>query len=174
MRHTVSLVLLSLLVLLAAGGLLGLGLRSSRTSLFEQLVISPIPESVRNIEVDQRYSLWRRVQSSGELSTYLLKFDISRGDVEKIIAFASLTEWPSVEYTFGGVYYRLPNGEKTDIHLYWSRERPQWFDLPEWKSFKAYYAGDEGGTKSWCRVRLLLYNEQLGRAYFVKHDITGL
>jgi len=174
MKHTVSVALLSLVILLAAGALVGLSLKSSRTSLFEKLVISPIPESVHGIKIDQRYSFWRRLTSSGELSTYLLRFDISRGDLDRVIAFRSLTEWPSVEYTFGGVYYRLPNGKKKDIHLYWSRQRPRWFDLHEWKSFTAYYAGDEGGAKSWRRVRLLLYNERLGRAYFVKHDITGL
>lgn len=174
-KHIVSVALLCLVILLAAGALLGLALRSSQTTLFEQLVTSPIPESVHSIEVDQKYSLWRRLDWSGELSLYVLRFDINREDLEKIITSCSLAEWPSVEYRYGSLYYKLPNGEEATVGLHWyRRQRPRLFDLPEWKGFEAYYAGDEGGTKSWCRARLLLYNEQLGRAYFVKHDVTGL
>lgn len=138
-------------------------------------MISPIPKSVHRIEVDQVYSLSRRLTATGEYSLYVFRFDIGSEDVERIITSNAMTEWPNVRYDFGGLYYTTLNGAEIDIHLYSvTRPKPNWFDLPKWKSFTTYYWGDEGTGNSWERARLLLYNKQLGRAYFIKKDITGL
>ena len=139
----------------------------SPESLFESVVISPIPESVRDINVscpldERRHGQITRVR--------VLRFDIGREDLSKVIASGGFVEW-TVNYRDFYLDYRA-NGIGLTVPLYATDgEVPDWFDLRQWKGFTAYYAGDSRPIDMYIKAHLLLYNEQLGRAYFVDYDV---
>ncbi len=158
-------------VLLVA--IFGLRTKSATGSLFERVVIQPIPRSVKNIHVARpRNSL---VDSGAR--TYVLRFDIAKEDVSKILRSDTFTELDRVEYAFGVLHYAVvADGtvQAAGIELYetaW-RRAPSWFGLPQWTSFEAYIAEKETSGSRY-KARLLFYNEEVGVAYFVEHEVTG-
>ncbi len=58
----------------------------------------------------------------------------------------------------------------TSLHLYSLRSGetdPDWFTLEQWDSLKVYVWEQE----KVFRVRFLVYNEQLGEAYFIDYRV---
>jgi len=139
-------------------------------SLFQRIVMSPIPESVRDIRASCPIDRRRDGMSD---HTYILRFDISKEDLSKVIVSSNFVEWKVRYYDFC-LDYTAPDGVGSGVKLYaTSREVPDWFDLRGWKNFAAYYSGVEAHVDMFIKARLLLYNEQFGRAYFVDHEAVG-
>ena len=137
--------------------------------MFERVVLSPIPESVKDIRVSCPLDIRGRGMSD---HTYILRFEISREDLSKIIASGNLVEWKVEYYDFCLDY--TADGIGAGVKLYkTNREVPDWFDLGQWNGFTAYYAGIERPSDMYVTAQLLLYNEPLGRAYFVDHEVIG-
>jgi len=180
-RHKVLLVLSMVLLILAAASVLPTKRKPSAEALFKQVVIDPIPQSVKDIKAS--IPLDKRERGRAE-HTYILRFDVSREGVLKIVASRSFVEQTIIYTTIEQRLY-LSNLSLDyigpDSNVVWpgvmlyatSRDMPDWFDLPQWKGFTAHYAGTQRPIDNYIKTHVLLYNEHLGRAYFVDREVIG-
>ena len=141
--------------------------------LFRQLVVDPIPTSVRHIRADRCYETSHTDRLNGlEQNIYALRFEISKEDLVDIVAAGGFSRAESIEYSNGVLDYNMSGLASTGMLLYWgANEEPMWFDLGEWSDFGAYYTGEEKRGIPQSNVSLLLYNDALSCAYFIKHEL---
>ena len=144
--------------------------------LFKRLVARPIPKSVHEIRVDrcQISSIVDRLDGFRERA-FILRFKIDREDLARIIEGRGFQSWENAKYSKGNLRYRSSDQFITNVKLYSAnRDAPSWFDLREWTEFETYFVGrDKIGLRN-VDVSLLLYNEQLGSAYLIKWEMSGL
>ena len=157
--------------------------------LFRQYVLSPIPKSVTNIKADQPRNF------RGYICTF--RFNISRDDLTLLIDSRPFVEVWHVKYKDGNFEWGLGNAGFIDLKiakyahsmpLYgnnWDSPRePKWFKPGRWKNPEAYAfykVGDlvniqvfehdverDGGISGGrVTIKVLLYNEKEGEAYFI-------
>jgi hypothetical protein len=180
-RHKLLLVLPVVLLILAAASVLLTKRKPSAEALFKQVVIDPIPESVKDIKAS--IPLDKRERGHTE-HTYILRFAISREDLSKIITSGNFVEQKIIYKATDqdlhllnlSLDYIVPNSNVVwpGVTLYaTNRDVPDWFDLPQWNGFKAYYTGTEQPVDMYVKAHVLLYNERLGRAYFIDQEVIG-
>lgn len=166
---THKLVRLSLMVVMILGCiimLLGrLHFDRAGSSLFEQYVLDPIPPSVTDIRVDHA----RKLFGYG----YTFRFKIAKPDVAMIIGSRPFQRVQDVGYERGGtLHFEWSPTSWEGLAVYPSgKGKPAWFTPDEWQDFDAYAYEERAEQKT---TYLLLYNEQIGEAYFLtfKGDYT--
>jgi hypothetical protein len=146
--------------------------------VFAGYVLHPIPESVTNIKADQpRYVLGYR---------YTFRFNINRNDLGLLIDSQPFAKVWNVEYANGNLSWYFgrdcPLGIDIYTHGRWLpcydyTRAPSWFRPDLWENPEAYAVWKEGnlvnietsGRDSGgpVEIRVLLYNEDEGEAYFI-------
>jgi len=152
------------LVMLSAVGLLMI--RQHPLNMFRETVLDPVPASVRQIRGDLN-------RSAGEY-TCVLRFKVSPDDLALLVHSGPFDEIAFVEYDRGSLTYGNMEFATTSVQLYRVYEgqsEPGWFDLRRWTRFRAYIVEEE--QSDLYNVRLLLYHEGRGEAYFVEHEVRG-
>jgi hypothetical protein len=130
--------------------------RPSAAVLFRRYVANPIPASVTDVKVDG-YNAWSY--------QYVFKFKISPTDVDAIIASRPFQRVRNVSYASGSIDFEWSPTCLDSAALYPPPARkPSWFVLESWEVAKAY-AWHE--TKVDAHTQLLVYNKELGQAYFI-------
>ncbi len=100
------------------------------TEVFKTYVLDPIPDSVTNIKADQ--PRWFR----GYI--YVLKFNINRDDLTKIIESRPFERAWYPKYNYGSIDCSWDIGNTADVIVYHPQSRhriPKWFS-PEWPDLK--------------------------------------
>jgi hypothetical protein len=183
---------LVLLTVGMAGAFLAWEFAFSPRAAFRRYVVHPIPRSVRNIRVDHTWKtpLSSRLQSYLRRSVFVLRFDISKEDLQRILGSrefrvcksCSCTEGGTVKYVITRISYTTFRGHdeintsNEPMYIYlWpvGRPVPSWFDLDKWTEPNGYMAGQDYMSPGWVDVSLLVYNEQLGSAYMIKYEASG-
>lgn len=151
---------LVLSVLLGGVSLIAVGLYSHHAGraqrVFKRFVMDPIPLSATELKV-VGWNLWDY--------RYVLRFDISRSDIDSILAakpFETVEE-ASYEDGFLECQWSSETGFMMEIFMEGFR-RPSWFALESWDTFDAYTRHE---TKVDAHRQILLYNARLGQAYFI-------
>jgi hypothetical protein len=159
--------------------------------LFRKAVLNPIPASARHLK------------GSGFLQaknchTYVLRFKIKPEDVPLILASDQFKEIGYVRYSDGILGYGESEfksqsrttylGDKvistyehhSDIGLRFALFEgwrawfvPRWFQLAQWRAFKAYAVERRDEVGDFCDVRLLVHNPDAGEVYFIAHYWRG-
>jgi hypothetical protein len=136
--------------------------------LFQKAVLKPIPASVRQIK--------GIAFSSSGYHKRVLRFVISDPDVRLILGSDQFKEIGFVKYS--GKSRILSFGEtvhKTTAFILFDGLRnkfpPRWFELNDVKAFRAYLVEEEDAYH--YKVRLFLYEQRMGRAYFVGYETRG-
>jgi hypothetical protein len=159
----------------------------SPRAAFRRFVMHPIPRSVRNIKADhwQLFTRSERMYQGVDGHDYVLRFDISRDDLSRIIEARGLKiePWERVEcregmIRGGGTFiklYRGPNDPtEEEDPLYPVRPRPSWYDLDSWEDSPGNCAAVKDEHRHGCTDTVfLLYNDQLGSAFFVRDETSG-
>jgi len=127
-------------------------------ALFRQYVLNPIPPSVAEIRVDHA----RKIFGYG----YTFRFKIARADVTAIVGSRPYRRVQNVEYESGGrLHFEWSPTSWREMAVYPSgKGKPAWFTPDSWQNPEAY-AYEERAEKATTYV--LLYNEQVGEAYFL-------
>lgn len=163
-RLYIGLVAASCMLSILGGGVFVL---TSGSLLFTKVVGSRIPQSVHAIKTDRWRALGRQ--------TYVLRFDITEEDLLTIARTGHFTKlgYIDVESYDGGICYGMTFSRGNVLILYGtSRRQPPWFDLDEWEDVVAYVVEREL-EESRYTVRLLLYSERRGAAYFIEDEVKG-
>ena len=136
-------------------------------NLFREYVRNPIPESVAQIKVDKPIS-------RGGYG-YVFRFNIEREDFESILKSHSLRkavitvdvegtglnwEWEDWDYTKSDEDHHVMG-----FSIYALVRKPSWYDLPTWENPEAYAFMKEGNNEA--DIKVLIYNNKLGQAYFI-------
>ena len=146
------------------------------SEVFRQHIMDAIPESVTNIKAD-------RPSIIGGY-TYVLRFNISRTDLDSIIKSRPFQRVWNVKYENGCLDWAWDTWQGFslggwNITVYGSRRAPRWFRAELWDSPEAYAfvkVGDRVNTqideyqpKVYVRtdIQVLIYNEKAGEAYFI-------
>jgi len=150
------------------------------SEVFRQHIMDAIPESVTNIKAD-------RPSIIGGY-TYVLRFNISRTDLDSIINSRPFQRVWNVEYRNGNLDWAWDRSGPFGIPRYISSKiiydrqgprRPAWFKLELWDNPEAYAfekVGDRVNTEIFGYkqkvhdrndTQVLLYNEKEGEAYFI-------
>ncbi len=143
--------------------------------MFRRFVVQPIPGSVHRIEADHcQMSHLIGLYGSRE-HAYVLRFLITREDLSHLIAARKFKQWEAAQYSKGVLRFKTTDKYYMDIELYTEgRPQPGWFDLAKWDAWETYYVGEDNVGLSWLDANLLLYNERLGSACYIKYIIIGL
>ena len=154
---------------------IAVGLSASRGSrAFKRYVCRPIPNSVDEIRADLRRN--RRGRD------YVLRFKISAGDIAKILKSKPFEEFESVSFNGYSLIWEGPKspsyetsrfGHSQDIALYWTKTPPEWFRLDDWGQPEVYMFREYWGMHKRYHVQVVIYNKQIGEAYFVDHVDGG-
>jgi len=136
----------------------------SPSQAFREFVCDPIPKSVKEIKVDRPFKLLGH--------RYILHFLIDEADLFPILNSKPFREVQHIEYTEnGGLWWGdHPMGNRHGLSLYSLRSgetEPEWFNLEQWDSPKVYVLEEEDVI----RMRLLIYNKELGEAYFIDYRL---
>lgn len=172
MRAAKYVTIVLLLLAIGSSGISMVADAAGARSLFRELVVSPIPESMREIRADrcQIARLKARLHGSHEVA-YVLRFKINREDVARIVAARGFTVCRSPKYSKGELSCDLPDHVWTDVKLYNVRRRaPRWFDLGEWTECETYRTGVDMWPVGKLDLSYLIYNEQRGSAYLIKWE----
>ena len=133
---------------------------------FREVVLDQIPRSVRRIKSDRVNHLNRH--------TYVLRFDIGSDDFTTLVRSGPYDEISYVEYDRGVLSYGENKLATSSIWLYevpLGERGPAWLDLGRWTRFQAWIAEKE--QPDLYNVRLLLYHEGRGEAYFIEYEMRG-
>lgn len=137
--------------------------RLSSSEAFSKFVCRPIPKSVTDIKMDRliRWNGWHR---------YVFYFKIDEADLSSIINSKPFKEVSEFEYTGSGLlsWEYLGPGSQQGFSLYTQTGTspvPNWFKLQNWENPKVYLYM----VKDIYRARFLIYNKELGEAYFIDH-----
>ncbi len=136
--------------------------------VFRKALLDPIPASVRRIG--------GTASNHGPGHMYVLRFDISEADLQLILASDQFEE---VGYAacHGN---RLVYGETQETARPWEfsgalpeMRPPHWCASADPNALKAYVIEDIDVESTGLLVRLLLYNQRIGQAYYVEYDGGG-
>lgn len=137
--------------------------RLSPHEAFSKFVCRPIPKSVSDIKMDRliRWNGWHR---------YVFYFKIDEADLSLIINSKPFKEVSEFEYTGSGYlsWEYLGPGSRQGFLLYPQTGRspaPEWLELQNWENPKVYLYM----VRDIYRVRFLIYNKELGEAYFIDY-----
>lgn len=140
--------------------------RQRPSEMFREVLLDPIPPSVRHIRADRERWVGKH--------SYVLRFAISPDDFALLVRSGPFDEISYVEYDRGALHYGEKKYATSSVWLYevprGDRE-PSWFDLERWTRVSAYIA--EKVASDLYNVRLLLYHEGRGEAYFLEHERRG-
>ena len=134
-------------------------------NLFRLYVQKPIPESVDMIQID-------KPKSHGGYG-YVFRFNIKRDDFEIIRKSRSFRNVLAISYVNGeglSWFWSDLDFTKTEagmsFSIYSIVHKPSWYDLPTWDNPEAYALRnvDNNNNKD---IQVLLYNNNLGMAYFI-------
>ena len=136
--------------------------------VFRKALLDPIPASVQRI---------RGVASNhGRGRMYVLHFDISEPDLRLILASGHFKEMGYAECRGN----RLVYGETRETARPWEfsgaapkMRPPRWCASADDNAFKAYVVEEIDVESAKLLVRLLLYNQSIGEAYYVEYDNGG-
>ncbi len=146
------------------------------SEVFRQYVLDPIPESVTNIRADQPRN-FRGYR-------YTFRFNINRDDLGLLINSRPFVRVWNVKYRDGSLDWAWdrdgPFGTgryNSGMSCYDYTREPSWFRPGLWDNPEAYAfwkKGDLVNTERFAKkssgpteIRVLLYNENEGEAYFV-------
>ena len=137
--------------------------RLSLSEAFSKFVCRPIPKSVTNIKMDRliRWNGWHR---------YVFHFKIDEADLSPILNSKPFKEVSEFKYTGSGhlSWEYLGPGSQQGFSLYTktgTSSVPNWFKLQNWENPKVYLYM----VRDIFRVRFLIYNKELGEAYFIDY-----
>jgi len=152
---------------------------SQATEIYRQYVLDPIPESVRNVKVDQADEIGGY--------RYTLRFSINRADLSLLINSRPFEKVWNVKYRDGFVEWGWDRdgplgmsklGYSLTVYVP-ENSRPDWFRPELWanpEAYAFYKVGDLVNTQAFdgsrkpdgpVKTDVLLYNEKEGEAYFV-------
>ena len=173
--HRRLVIAFSVLVFVAGGMFLIASPLGGARATFASQVIRPIPQSVQNIKMDRCpiTPFMSRFQGTWERAL-VVRFDVSKEDLSRIVVTHGFMPWVTVECTSGTLRYKTTDGSVTDIRLYRERHRrsPSWFDLEKWRDAETYFVGQATPDGHSVDVSLLVYNDQVGSAYFIRRQVT--
>ena len=155
-------VLLSVIsTILIVASVIGIFLKGpSPSRAFRKLVWSPILKSVEDIKMDRRISVFGS-------HWYVFQFRVDKQDLSLILNSRAFQKVPSIKFTESGqLWWGDPMKGGHSLSLYYpvtKRHAPVWFNLRQWNSPNVYVIFNEHVIRS----RLLVYNENLGEAYFI-------
>jgi len=157
-RRTGLVLILS--VLLAGASIVAVTMHSHYAGraqrVFKRFVMDPIPPSVTELKV-VGWNLWNY--------RYVLRFDISRSDIASILAAKPFETVEEASYEDGLLELCWSPGRGLMMEIFMEGcRRPSWFALESWDAFDAYTRHE---TKIDAHRQILLYNAQLGQAYFI-------
>jgi hypothetical protein len=156
------------LVLLASAAIALLWtLRTPPSELFTRYVLDPIPASVTKIKYDRDLPVYRYA--------YTFKFNIDKSDLAQIVNSRPFQRVSNLSYdSQKGLYWEWDSQHSHWLSVYdprqkrafWWQRKPRWFTPDRWDEPQAYALVDRG--KNWS-TQVLLYNAELGQAYFIVH-----
>jgi hypothetical protein len=156
----VVMILGSILVLLGT-----LHCKHARPRLFRLYILDPIPPSVADIRVDHA----RKLFGYG----YTFRFKIAKTDVAAIVGSRPFRRVRNAKYeNRGALDFEWSPTSSEELAVYPSGQgKPAWFRPDSWQDPEAYAYQERAEQETTC---LLLYNEQVGEAYFLafKGDYT--
>jgi len=136
--------------------------------LFRKAILNPIPASVRRIR--------GTASNHGPGHTYVLRFNISEADLRSILAADPFKEVGHAECRDNVLVY----GETWETARLWEfsgalpkMRPPRWCASTDRNAFRAYVIEEIDVECAKLLVRLLLYNQGIGEAYYVEHDGGG-
>jgi hypothetical protein len=137
--------------------------RLSPTEAFSKFVYRPIPKSVKEIKMDRQVS-WLGSHR------FVFHFKIDEEDLSPIINSKPFKEVSEFEYTGSGhlSWEYIGPGSQQGFSLYMqtgSSPAPEWFELQNWENPKVYLYM----VRDVYRLRFLIYNKELGEAYFIDY-----
>jgi hypothetical protein len=150
--------------LLALATLLVMALRNSlgAPGVFKRYICDPIPKSVKHIRADRPWEL------SGH--TYVMHFKISRDDLPCVFNSRGFKEVSKVMYSHGALDWRVGPSYGESYQLYPpGGPEPEWFRPNDWKDPKAYRFKERLANYR-QHMQVLIYNEEVGEAYFVEYQ----
>lgn len=136
--------------------------RGSR--VFMKYVCRPIPKSVKDIKVHRPW------EPSGH--RYVMHFKISKEDVMLILNARRFKEVTNVEYETGTLCWDVDPSHGHALPLYYTHKGqlgPDWFRPDQWADPKCYYFHERNICYRMQR-QVLIYNDDLGEAYFVEYQ----
>lgn len=144
--------------------------RLEHLSLFKRFVMNPIPASVTDLEVDGKNFISFR---------YILKFEVSRSDLDLILATKPFRRLYNVVCKQGQLSFNYSNSTSvayqyiTDLSRY-SGRGTLWHALESWSLEEAYFYHEEEGGAPNARIlsgepndQILIYNAETEQAYFI-------
>ena len=136
--------------------------------VFRKAILNPIPASVQRIR--------GAASNHGPGHMYVLRFDISEADLRSILAAGQFKEVGYAECHGNMLVY----GETRETAKPWEfsgalpkMRPPHWCASADPNAFKAYVIEEIDVESAKLLVRLLLYNQGIGQAYYVEYDGGG-
>jgi hypothetical protein len=151
------------LLIFAAIGLL----KTPTPELFRRYVLDPIPTSVMNIKSDRDLPVYRYA--------YTFSFKINESGLALLVKSRPFQKISNVKYdSKTGLYWQWDSQRSHTMSVYgpgqarpwWWQRKPHWFMPDRWDNPRAYAFEDK--SKNWS-IQVLLYNDKLGKAYFIVH-----
>jgi hypothetical protein len=137
--------------------------------------LDPIPASVNQIKADQ--------PKRGFGYGYVFRFAVSGADLELIVKSRPFRQTENMRVIAGGGLYwdwkdwdREESSDRVKSVSFMvyrdGQTKPSWFDLESWKQFESYALRQEGKYGQ-TDIQVLIYNPQLGQAYFIVFHYEG-
>ncbi len=152
--------------------LIGVLRRPAGDDLFREYILDPIPGSVTDIKVDQP-------KTHGGYG-YVFRFALNRADLELIRQSGPLRETEDIISDDTGLLWTWKDWESTEtsgeravaFSMYALAPSPSWYDLSAWENPEAYALRQEDKEEN-TDIQVLLYNDELGQAYFITFHYDG-
>ena len=150
-----------------------------KSLIFRAYVLEPIPESVADFKFD-------RLETSpfGRRHGYVMRFKISKADVELILKSRVFEEFEWDGYKGDNLFWKLkgtiefdPNtntytstseSHNLPLYTYPKDQTPEWFRPNDWDNPKVYRFKKKWGKADRYQTKVLIFNEELEEAYFVE------
>jgi hypothetical protein len=143
--------------------------------IFRRYVLKPIPRSVEQIRTHRPW------EGSGH--RYVMRFKISKADVGLILKSRPFEEFDRISYDDGSLSLRHaapPTDVETPDQIdfgknlflydaYHGESGLEWFKPNDWSHPKVYWFHEKHGRSERSHEQVLIYNEQLGEAYFIEY-----
>ncbi len=154
-------------------------LGSWESQIFKEYVLKPIPGSVSDLRVNEPETSW------DARHTYVMRFKISRADVERILKSRRFEEFVWGRYENDNLYWHGADKVEFDpntntrsvtigggnLPLYTGPhdEPPEWFSPNDWDNPKVYKFEEKWGKAHRNQIKILIFNEALEEAYFIEY-----
>jgi hypothetical protein len=146
--------------------------------IFKMYVLEPIPESVRDIKLNEL-----ETSPFGRRHGYVMRFKISKADVELILKSRGFEEFERATYRNGDLWWGNADKYGRDprenpffgtnvgnLPLYTgpNQKPPKWFTPNDWDNPKVYKYEQKWGKAHRNQTKVLIFNEELEEAYFIE------